>query len=69
MNANIFLERRDRVQPSPHPLFSLPAPRIDQAHQFVRSHGIEVSRFDRAPDGSTFHFKDPDGNVLMACDI
>jgi catechol 2,3-dioxygenase-like lactoylglutathione lyase family enzyme len=67
--ANLFLERRDPVQASPHVLFSLPAAQIDQAHAFMQENGIEVVAFDRNPDGSTIQFKDPDGNVLMACDI
>jgi uncharacterized protein len=67
--ANIFLERRDLVQPSPHVLFSLPAPQIDQAHDYMRENGIEVVAINRDLDGSTIHFMDPDGNVLMACDI
>jgi catechol 2,3-dioxygenase-like lactoylglutathione lyase family enzyme len=67
--ANIFLQRRDPVQPSPHVLFSLPAPDIAQAQQFLQQNGIEVVEIHRHPDGSTLHFKDPDGNLLMACDI
>jgi catechol 2,3-dioxygenase-like lactoylglutathione lyase family enzyme len=67
--ANVFLERRDAVRPSPHTLFSLPAPDVDRVLQFLQEYGIEVVAVDRQPDGSTVRFKDPDGNVLMACDI
>src|SRR5690242_20216379 len=67
--ANLFLERRDVVQPSPHVLFSLPAPQIDRAHDYMRENSIAIVAINRDPDGSTIHFMDPDGNVLMACDI
>jgi catechol 2,3-dioxygenase-like lactoylglutathione lyase family enzyme len=67
--ANIFLERRDTVQPSSHVLFSLPVQHIDRACEFMRAHGIDVVAVDRQSDGSTLQFRDPDGNILMACDI
>jgi catechol 2,3-dioxygenase-like lactoylglutathione lyase family enzyme len=67
--ADLFLQRADRVQPSPHPLLSLPAPDIDQAHQFLQENGIEVLEIRRQPEGSTLRFKDPDGNVLVAGDL
>lgn len=67
--ADLFLQRRDRVQPSPHVLFSLPAVDIDQARQFLQDNSVEVIESDRQPDGSTVQFRDPDGNILMACTI
>jgi catechol 2,3-dioxygenase-like lactoylglutathione lyase family enzyme len=67
--ANLFLERRDPVRASPHVLFSLPAPQVDQTLEYLQTHGIEVVAIDRQPDGSAVQFRDPDGHVLMACDI
>ena len=67
--ANLFLERSERVTPSGHVLFSIPAPEIEAARQFMQEYGIEIAAMKRHPDGSTIHFKDPDGHLLMACDI
>ena len=66
--ASIFLQRTDRVQPSRHILFSLPARDMDRAHQFLQENGIAVVEIRRQPAGSTLHFRDPDGNLLMAGD-
>ena len=67
--ASLVLQRSDRVRPSPHVLFSLPAPDVDEAHRFLDENGIEVVEITRGADGSTVQFKDPDGHLLMAGDI
>jgi catechol 2,3-dioxygenase-like lactoylglutathione lyase family enzyme len=67
--ANLFLQQREQVHPSPYALFSVPAPDVDAACAFLHEHGIEVVSVDRDPDGATLLFKDPDGNVVMGCSI
>lgn len=67
--ANLFLQRDEPLAPSPHVLFSLPTPDIEAAQAFILAQGGEIIRLTRYPDGSTLRFRDPDGNVLLACDI
>jgi hypothetical protein len=63
--SNIFLEKRDEVNPSSEPLFSLTAPNIEETFQFLNEVGAEITH----RDNEVIWFKDPDGNVLMACSI
>ncbi|MGM0883071.1 MAG: VOC family protein [Bacillota bacterium] len=63
--ANIFLVQSNEVTPSPHVLFSLPTPNLEQARQFFEQNLIEIVKEDE----ETIHFKDTDGNILMACSI
>lgn len=63
--SNIFLTKRDEVHPSPEPIFSLTAPDYEAAFKFLTELGIEIAHNNR----NVIHFKDLDGNVLMACSI
>ncbi|WP_284139593.1 VOC family protein [Virgibacillus sp. LDC-1] len=56
-------------QPSPNPLFNFLVEDIDEAYQFVQSLGIPIVReIERIGEHfAWFNFKDPDGNVIMAC--
>lgn len=63
--SNIFLEKRTEVNPSFEPIFSLTAPAHESAFQFLTELGIEIVYKDE----EVIHFKDLDGNVLMACSI
>ena len=67
--ANLFLQRDEPLAPSNHVLFSLPVRDIEATKAFLLALGGEVLRLTRHPDGSTLRFRDPDGNVLLACDI
>jgi predicted enzyme related to lactoylglutathione lyase len=69
VGVNLFLQRNEPVQPSPHVLFSLPVRDVTEAETFVLACGGTIVRLTRHPDGSTLRFRDPDGNVLLACDI
>ncbi|MGZ9583016.1 VOC family protein [Paenibacillus marinisediminis] len=63
--SNIFLEKRDVVKPTSEPIFSLTAPDHKSALQFLTELGADI-----VYEGEeVIHFKDPDGNVLMACSI
>lgn len=63
--SNIFLQKRNEVNPSPEPLFSLTAPDMESAFEFLNTLGIKTTY----RDDDVIWFKDPDGNVLMACSI
>jgi catechol 2,3-dioxygenase-like lactoylglutathione lyase family enzyme len=63
--SNIFLERREIVNPSPEPLFSLTAPDNEAVFQFLTGLGIEITH----RDDKVIYFKDPNGNVINACSI
>ncbi|GMK37020.1 hypothetical protein PCCS19_00730 [Paenibacillus sp. CCS19] len=63
--SNLFLKRRVEVTPSPEPIFSITAPDHAAAFQFLTQFGVEIVHMDQ----EVIHFKDLDGNVLMACSI
>ncbi|RAP75863.1 VOC family protein [Paenibacillus montanisoli] len=63
--SNLFLEKREKVDPSTAPMFSLTAPDHQSALQFLTDLGVEIVY----KDAEVIHFKDLDGNVLMACSI
>jgi len=63
--SNIFLAKRTEVHPSAEPMLSLTAPDHDSALQFLTDLGAEIVHKDK----EVIHFKDLDGNVLMACSI
>lgn len=63
--SNIFLEKRIEVKPSFEPVISLTAPDNESAFQFLTEIGVEIVY----KDDEVIHFKDLDGNVLMACSI
>ncbi|NIK79970.1 catechol 2,3-dioxygenase-like lactoylglutathione lyase family enzyme [Paenibacillus castaneae] len=63
--SNIFLRRVDKVEPTTKPLFSLVAPNIEETYQFLHKLNITIVH----KDDEIICFKDPDGNVLMACSI
>ncbi|WP_372661026.1 VOC family protein [Cohnella sp.] len=63
--SNIFLRRVDKVEPTTQPLFSLDAPNIEETYQFLHKLNIVIEH----KDDEVIWFKDPDGNVLMACSI
>ena len=63
--SNLFLRRREVVQPSLEPIFSLTAPNNEEAFQYLNGLGIEIAHRDE----EDILFKDPNGNVLMACSI
>ncbi|WP_246938704.1 VOC family protein [Bacillus pinisoli] len=56
-------------QPSPNPIANFKVDHIDEAYQFIRSQNIEIVReIERIGEHfAWFNFKDPDGNVQMAC--
>ncbi|MDR4886140.1 VOC family protein [Fredinandcohnia sp. QZ13] len=56
-------------RPSPNPIFNFLVDDIDAAYDFIKSKDIEVVReIERVGDNfAWFNFKDPDGNVIMAC--
>lgn len=43
----------------------IPTPNLEQARQFFEQNLIEIVKEDE----ETIHFKDTDGNILMACSI
>ncbi|MFC5527965.1 VOC family protein [Cohnella yongneupensis] len=64
--ANIFLKQSTAsVKPSEQVLFSLPAPDLDKTRAFFELSLIEYSDIDN----EVIHFKDIDGNIIMACSI
>lgn len=63
--SNIFLGKRDVVTPSPEPIFSLTAPDNEATFQFLTQLGVEIVHREQ----DVIHFKDLDGNILMACSI
>jgi catechol 2,3-dioxygenase-like lactoylglutathione lyase family enzyme len=63
--SNIFLDRRDEVNPSSEALFSLTAPNVEDTVRFLNELSITIVREEE----EVVYFQDPDGNVLMACSI
>ncbi|MFC5528321.1 VOC family protein [Cohnella yongneupensis] len=63
--ANIFLMQAETPKPSEQVLFSLPAPDLEKAKAFFELTDIEYSNIDH----EVIHFKDLDGNIIMACSI
>ncbi|RKN60383.1 VOC family protein [Paenibacillus ginsengarvi] len=63
--SNIFLTKRAQVNPSSEPIFSLTAPDNETTFQFLSDLGVEIVHKNQ----DVIHFKDIDGNVLMACSI
>lgn len=54
------------VQPSAHPLFNFLTHDIDEAYRFLVKNGVEVDpEIIRFGNVVYFHFKDPDGNMIM----
>jgi catechol 2,3-dioxygenase-like lactoylglutathione lyase family enzyme len=54
------------VKPSPHPLFNLLTDDIDEAYRFLVENEVEVDpEIIRFGNVAFFHFKDPDGNMIM----
>lgn len=54
--------------PSNQPLFNLSTEDIHAAYEHVKHLGVEiVNEIETFPDLSYFTFKDPDGNIIMAC--
>ncbi|MWC31173.1 glyoxalase/bleomycin resistance/dioxygenase family protein [Paenibacillus sp. MMS18-CY102] len=57
-----------RFIPSNQPLLNLSAADIHEAYRHVVGLGAEiVTAIQVYPDLAEFTFKDPDGNILMAC--
>ncbi|WP_077618076.1 VOC family protein [Bacillus sinesaloumensis] len=56
-------------KPSPSPIFNFLVDDIDVAYEFIKSNDIEIVReIERVGESfAWFNFKDPDGNVIMAC--
>ncbi|MEH7225993.1 VOC family protein [Bacillus sp. JJ1566] len=56
-------------RPSPNPIFNFLVEDIDVAYDFIKSNDIEIVReIERVGENfAWFNFKDPDGNVIMAC--
>ncbi|MCC3357231.1 VOC family protein [Bacillus sp. REN16] len=56
-------------QPSRNPIFNFLVDDIDAAYDFIKSKDIDIVReIERVGDNfAWFNFKDPDGNVVMAC--
>ncbi|SEO95423.1 VOC family protein [Paenibacillus sp. OV219] len=63
--SNLFLRKKEVTNSSVLPLFSLTAPNMHDALQFLTEVGVEITYKDE----EVIHFKDLDGNVLMACSI
>ncbi|MBE1444734.1 VOC family protein [Paenibacillus sp. OAS669] len=63
--SNIFLKKRDDVNPSSEPIFSLTTPDNEATIQFLTELGAEIV----SKDQDVINFKDLDGNILMACSI
>lgn len=65
---NIIFERRDDPSPRPQVLWSFGSSGIDATYRFLQAHGVEITT-EIIREGGTqwFHFRDPDGNILMAC--
>jgi catechol 2,3-dioxygenase-like lactoylglutathione lyase family enzyme len=63
--SNIFLKKRDEVNPTSEAIFSLTSPDNEATFQFLTELGIEITHWNQ----DVVYFKDPDGNVLMACSI
>ena len=56
------------LSPSNHVLFNFHTDDIDEAYRFVKNTGAEITReIERIKGFAYFNFRDPDGNVLMAC--
>jgi hypothetical protein len=63
--SNIFLKKRDEVNPSSEAIFSLTSPDHEATFQFLTELSIEITQRNQ----DVIYFKDPDGNILMACSI
>jgi catechol 2,3-dioxygenase-like lactoylglutathione lyase family enzyme len=63
--ANIFLIHKENPEPSSQVLCSLLAPDLEKSRAFFEKHQIQYEDMDQ----ETIHFKDLDGNILMACSI
>jgi catechol 2,3-dioxygenase-like lactoylglutathione lyase family enzyme len=63
--ANILLIQTENPAPSTQVLCSLPAPDLEMSRAFFEKHQIQYVDMDK----ETIHFKDLDGNILMACSI
>ncbi|QHT58778.1 VOC family protein [Paenibacillus lycopersici] len=63
--SNLFLRRADKAEPTSQPLFSLTSPDIEATQRFLAQLNVEVVYRDE----EVIWFRDPDGNVLMACAI
>jgi catechol 2,3-dioxygenase-like lactoylglutathione lyase family enzyme len=63
--ANIFLVHTKTPKPSPQVLCSLPSPDLDKARAFFDKNQVEYEDVTE----ETVHFRDLDGNILMACSI
>jgi catechol 2,3-dioxygenase-like lactoylglutathione lyase family enzyme len=64
-SSNIFLDRRDEINPSSEPLFSLTSPDLDATYRFFTENGIAITY----KGDDVIYFQDPDGNVINACSI
>lgn len=66
--TNIIFERRDDPKPTTQVLWSIGSSDIDATYRFMQAHDVEITT-EIIREGGTqlFHFRDPDGNVLMAC--
>lgn len=47
------------------PLFHFNTPAIEEAYTFLKETGVKLE--SEIENGHWFTFRDPDGNVLMAC--
>lgn len=57
-----------KLMPSDHVLFNFLVENVDEAHEFIFSNGITITKeIERIGDFAYFNFQDPDGNVLMIC--
>jgi len=63
--ANIFLIHTEKPKPTTQVLCSLPAPDLEKTRAFFELNHIEYENMNE----ETIHFKDLDGNVIMACSI
>lgn len=63
--ANIFLIHTKQPKPTTQVLCSLPAPNLQKTRAFFELNHIDYEIMDE----ETIHFKDLDGNILMACSI
>jgi hypothetical protein len=59
------LKKRDEVNPTSEAIFSLTSPDHEATVQFLNELGIEIT----IKNQDVIYFKDPDGNILMACSI
>lgn len=67
---NHCLDDDYELKPSNQPLFNLSTPDIHEAFEHVRDFGADlVTEIETFPDVADFSFKDPDGNIIMVCQV